>query len=125
MILKPSVQKKIKSFALLPPFLMRILLDLTKHFPRYYLLRFIKLLKQAIQNIEKENNFDNLERVKLFHDTFIFLWSIDIENTSKFIKRSKSRSLTSNSFIQWTNRVHKENLVSEIEDIHQLEVLTQ
>ena len=121
--LKPSVEKKVKSFALLPPFFMRILLDLTKHFPRYYLLSFIKSLRQAIKNAEKENDFDNLERVKLFHDTFVFLWGLDDKDVSKFIKRSKSRSLTSELFKNWANRIHKENLISEIEEINRDEVL--
>ena len=89
--LKPSIEKKVKSFSLLTPFLMRILLDLTKHFPRYYLLSFIKSLKQAIKNAKEENDFDNLQRFKLFHDTFVFLWGLDDEKISKHIKRSKSR----------------------------------
>ena len=123
--LKPSNEKKVKSFALLPSFLMRILLHLTKHFPRYYLLSFIKSLKQAIKIAKEENNFDNLERVKLFHDTFVFLWGLDDEKISKHIKRSKSRSLTSKLLVNWADKVYKKNLISEIEDINRNEVLTQ
>ena len=40
--LKTKVSKKVKSIALLSPFLTSILLDLTKHFPNYYLLSFVK-----------------------------------------------------------------------------------
>ena len=122
---KPSIEKKVKSFVLLPHFLMRILLDLTKLFSRYYLLSFIKSLKQVTKSVEKENNFDNLERERLFHDTFVFLQGIDDEKILKVIKRSRSRSLTSNLFIKWADGVHKKNLISEIEDINQMEVLTR
>ena len=55
--LKPMIEKKVKSFALLPLFLMRNFLDLTKHFPRYYLFSFIKSLKQAIKHAEQKKQF--------------------------------------------------------------------
>ena len=64
--------------------------------------------------------------MKLFHDTFIFLWRLGDKEVSKRIKRSKSRSLTSDHFVQWARKLHKENLVEEIDDINcSTEVLTQ
>ena len=123
--LKITTWRKVKSFALLPPFLTNILLDLTKHFPNYYLLSFVKALRQAEKNALKVNDSDNIEKMKLFHDTFIFLWALDDEKVSSIIKRSKSRSLTSEIFIDWSNKIHKENLISEIDELDRDEVLTQ
>ena len=37
----------------------------------------------------KKNNFDNLERVKLFHDIFVFLRGLDDKNVNKYINRLK------------------------------------
>ncbi len=71
-------------------FLSSILLDLTKHFPNYYLLSFVKALRQAEKNALKDNDLDNIERTKLFHDTFVFLWALENETVSKLVKRSKS-----------------------------------
>ena len=88
--LKIKFLKKVNSFALLPPFLSSILLDLTKHFPNYYLLSFVKALRQAEKNALKDNDLDNIERTKLFHDTFVFLWALENETVSKLVKRSKS-----------------------------------
>jgi len=123
--LRPSKLKKVKSFALLPPFFTSILLDLTKHFPRYYLLSFIKALKVAEKNAIKDEDNENLKNMKLFHDTFVFLWGIEDEKITMQIRRSKSRSLSSKPFLDWAAKIHKENLISEIDELNREEALTQ
>ena len=106
---------------------MRIFLDLTKHFPKYYLLCFIKSLKQAIKHAEEENDFDNLERVQLFHNIFVFLWGLDDKNvnTKKKIAIKKSSGKNNNqNIIEKNLRIGKNresNLVKSIKEIINLE----
>ena len=60
---KPSIMKKVNSFAGLAPYLSKYLLDSIKYLLRYYQLKFQKALKQVVKNANKENDFDNIERV--------------------------------------------------------------
>ena len=76
MKLKPSISKKVKSFALLPPFLTSNLLDLTKQFPRYYLLSFIKALKIAEKNAIKDNDSENLEKNWSYFTTNLYFYGV-------------------------------------------------
>ena len=55
--------KKIKSFALLPLFFTKAVLDLKSHEPRDYLFSFIKLIQLGLRSAEKENAKDKLDRL--------------------------------------------------------------
>lgn len=55
----------------------------------------------------------------------MFLWALDDEKAQKLIKQSKSKSLTSKAFFYLSDKVHKMNLISEIEELNREEILTQ
>ena len=77
--LKPTWNKKVKSFAYLPPFFTDVLLDLKEHTAKSYLSSFIKMLKIPMKNTIKEKNFEVVENLKLCHDILIFLWAIEFK----------------------------------------------
>ena len=121
-----STKRKIKSFALLPPFFTNALLDLKVHEPRDYLFSFIKLIQVGLKNAAKQKDTKQLERAKSCYDIFIFLWaSGDLEMKNKELARSKSRSLTSKVFTEWADSMHEKFIINEIDQIDREEVLTQ
>ena len=69
--------KKVRSFALLPPFFTNALLDLKSHRPKDYLFSFIKLIQLGLKNAEKENAKDELNRLDSCHEIFSFLWALE------------------------------------------------
>ena len=123
--LKGSVEKKIKSFALLPPFFTGALLDLKNHETSNYLFCFVKLIQLGIKNAEKENDIEQLERMKTCHNIFVFLWATNDKKLKSEIIHSKSRSLTSKIFTNWADSLHKKFLISALDEIDCQEILSQ
>ena len=73
----------------------------------------------------KNNDVEQLGRIKLCHDTFVFLWAIDNPQATKHIFRSKSTSLTLKIFVDGTEEAYKHNLEREIDKLDCREILTQ